>query len=669
VHESVEFRVVIVAVAVLALGSLARAVSRRTGVPFSGAMLVSGVIAGFATARIFGDDAPEALAHVIHSDLILFVFLPALVFESAFALDAHAFWKERSALGTLAVPALLVNAGLVAGGMVLVTGSNWAWTWPVALVFGALISATDPVAVVALLRDVGAPKRLGLLIEGESLLNDGTSIVIFGVVLAMLATGADLDGAAALFDFLRVVLGGVLVGVTLAGLATLWLTRTFNDPLVEIPLTLVLAYAAMVIAEGLLHVSGVIAVVTCGLWLGGRGRTALSPEVREPLAHFWHLLAHIANTLIFFLVGMLIASQLDAASWRDLVVVLAAFALVVVTRIVVTFGFRPLINVLGGHVSVRESLVMSWSGLRGAVSLALALMVCQHDSIAPGVQRDILLAAGGVVLLTILINGGTAGALLRRLGFQSKSVSDALAGVRAEHAALARVAERIDVIARARDMKPLDWREVRSRLQSRLAKLGGEMEKLEQRLSESGPAERAAAVWVMALRMEREAYWDAFADGTLGARAVRLLNLQVDRHLDRIAQGDLTPPSSHLVAAQRDVFDRLRAFLGAATGLRASRLALLYDVSRGDVRAAERVLTGFAALDADDERDTDEVVARYRARLMAATQSAEEMRVTHPELVRSVERRLAQRVALNLEREEYGALTQRGLVEDRKSVV
>jgi NhaP-type Na+/H+ or K+/H+ antiporter/CRP-like cAMP-binding protein len=668
VHDSIEFRAIAIACLVLAFGVGARLFARKLRLPYTVAMLLAGAAAAFGLDRFGSAGAPDQLAHWLTPDLIIFVFLPALVYESATALDAHAFWKERSALGLLAAPALLVSAGLVAASMVALTAGTWEWSWPVALVFGALISATDPVAVVALLREVGAPKRLGVLIEGESLLNDGTSIVVFTVLVGLLAEG-QLSVAHGVVDFLRVVAGGALVGFGVAFFATLVLTRTFNDALVEIPVTLVVAYAAMILAEGVLHVSGVIAVVVAGLWMGGRGRTAVSPEVRGPLHHFWELLAHIANTLIFFLVGMLIWRQLEHAAVFDLVLILAAFIAVILVRFTVTFSFLPVMRALGGRVSVNESLVMSWSGLRGAVSLALALIVCQQPGIAPGVQRDILLATAGVVLLTIMINGNTAGLLLKKLGFSKRPLSETLGVLRASSSVIDRVLSRIEVLSRARDLRPLDWTEVRAELAVRQQELDVLAQKAEDELRGGGDQQQHVGAWVHALRLERESYWKAFSDGTLGARAVRLLDLEVDRHLDRLALGDLEPPRSRTDAAHAGLADRAFAWIFSRTvRARASRLALIYDLERGEVQASERVLAGLAAL-GGEQGVHDDVERHYRLLLDVSTQRLEEMRANHPELVRAVEARLARRLALNLEREELRKLVSRGVLDETQGHV
>ena len=183
--------------------------------------------------------------------MILFVFLPALVFESAYAVDQHALYKERGAVLTLAGPALLLSTALIGGAMYLLTWGAWQWPITAALVFGALISATDPVAVVAILREVNAPKRLGVLIEGESLFNDGTAIVVFMVLIDLLGNPRSVFSlGGTLMDFVFVVVGGVLVGLFLGVTISWWMARTFNDPLVEIAHTVVVAYLAMLVAEG-----------------------------------------------------------------------------------------------------------------------------------------------------------------------------------------------------------------------------------------------------------------------------------------------------------------------------------------------------------------------------------------------------------------------------------
>jgi NhaP-type Na+/H+ or K+/H+ antiporter len=215
-----ELTVVVIAGLALVAGAATRLFSRRIRVPYTIAMLLLGIGVGLVLRQFEGAENAilEMLARgaAISPHLIIFVFLPALVFESAFALEVYAFRKNLGAVGVLAVPALLCSTVLTAALMVWLTsagGFDWHWGWIAALSFGALASATDPVAVVAILRELGAPKRLGVVIEGESLVNDGTAIVVFSVLLTMLTgvAAVGLAPAAVTLEFTRVVLGGIAV--------------------------------------------------------------------------------------------------------------------------------------------------------------------------------------------------------------------------------------------------------------------------------------------------------------------------------------------------------------------------------------------------------------------------------------------------------------------------
>ena len=213
-HAGPELSIVLAVSLVLVVGAIARALARVSRVPHTLLMLLAGLLAG-ALLHALGPEAhgPFAaslrLASEVSHDLILFVFLPALVFESAFAMDTHQFLRHLTTITVMAVPVLLVNIVLVALLMRGLAGETWGWSLGLCLVFGAVVSATDPVAVVALFRELGVPKRLGLLVEGESLLNDGTAIVAFSVLSAMVLESGGTPGAGAVTEeFLRVVVGG-----------------------------------------------------------------------------------------------------------------------------------------------------------------------------------------------------------------------------------------------------------------------------------------------------------------------------------------------------------------------------------------------------------------------------------------------------------------------------
>ncbi|HJL24609.1 MAG TPA: cation:proton antiporter, partial [Polyangiaceae bacterium LLY-WYZ-15_(1-7)] len=498
-HHGPELRVVVVLCIALAVGALTRALGKRLRVPYTVAMLLAGVAAGGLLAR-FGDELHTLAAlregHAVTADLILFVFLPALVFESAFALDVHAFRKNLGFVALLAVPALVVATGLTAAWMVGLTSpalgvGGWAWGWAPALVFGALISATDPVAVVAILREVGAPKRLGLLIEGESLLNDGTAIVVFGLLIGLLKGAEEVSLGHAVLELGRVAGGGVVLGLVLGGLTMAWLGRTFDDPLVEITLTILLAYAAMILAEAVLHVSGVLAIVTAGVTLAGPGRTRISPRVAHFLHQFWEMLAYVANTVIFFLVGVVIVANLPLASLSSVLVGVGAYAGAMLVRLVVTFAVRPLGNrLVDTPVTTRAAAVMTWGGLRGAVSLALALLLSQQAGIDATLRAQILTVTAGVVLGTILLNGSTTGALLRKLGFTAIGPAEALAEARASEQVLAEVQQRVADADDDPALRTVPWLPVREALGARREALAAELDAARERFEAAAGEER-----------------------------------------------------------------------------------------------------------------------------------------------------------------------------------
>ena len=306
----------------LVIGAGTRHWLRKSPLPYTVSLLVIGLILG-AMNRLgwFGkfslgsinlnlDFLGDSLnwAGNIDPHLILFVFLPTLIYEAAYAIDIHTFKKTSANAFLLAVPGILIALFLTGAFVMLIKFFGWGfstWGWTMALLFGAVVSATDPVAVVSLLKELGASKKLGTLIEGESLLNDGTAIVLFMVFLAAL-TGEGA-GDSAVFKFFKVALGGIGIGLFFGWVAIAWVKKVFNDAMIEITVIIAAAYLTFYVAEHFFHVSGVLGVVTMGLLMASVGKTRISPEVEHFLHEFWELAAFIANTLIFLIVGVVIA--------------------------------------------------------------------------------------------------------------------------------------------------------------------------------------------------------------------------------------------------------------------------------------------------------------------------------------------------------------------------
>ena len=390
--------------ALLAGAVLLGVLAERVRLPLTAVLAVVGVGAGaFVGNPLQGENFEE---------VVVFLFLPALVFEAALGLSTRAFFRNLVPILALAVPALLVSAGLVGAALHLSLGVPLA----AAGLFGVLISATDPVAVVAVFRELGVPRRLLTLVEGESLLNDGVAIVLFNILLAA-ALGGRVSVGGGLIDFLLVFLGGALVGAFIgfaAALALPWLEK-----LPAVALSVAVAYGAFVLTDEVFGFSGVMATLAAGLVLSGSAPVRASREVREGWLEFWEALGYVANALLFLLIGLAIE---PALLWRYGGAILLAVVAVLAAR---ALAVAPLVWLLErvAHIppfGLRNQAVLVWGGLRGGVALALALALPEELP-----QRDLFVAmTGGVVLATLLLNATTISALVHRLGLDKPSRTD-----------------------------------------------------------------------------------------------------------------------------------------------------------------------------------------------------------------------------------------------------
>jgi CPA1 family monovalent cation:H+ antiporter len=396
--------VILLLAGLLLLALVIQPLARHLHLPFTATL----VIAGFVTSEILvGAGIDTGVRAGNFHDLVFFVFLPVLIFESAFTIDARLLLKNLVPILFLAIPLMLlstlITAVLVYAGIAHPTG----FPWIAAFLTGALLSATDPVAVVALFRQMGAPERLTVLLEGESLLNDATAIVVFGVIIA-LATGSAgaMSYPEAAIQFCEVFFGGALVGA-ITGLAFLGITRLLGDDITRALATVIAAYLAFVLAESWLHVSGVMAVLLTGLILGrspGRNGSKENSFVKT----LWAFNAYVANALVFLLMGVTITLDMFSERWLAMLIGIAG---VIVARAIGIFTFVPLLTSVTPVEPVPRpyQVVMFWGGLRGAVTLALALSLPTSLDYWWTIQS----IAFGVVLFTLFAQATTTGALLR----------------------------------------------------------------------------------------------------------------------------------------------------------------------------------------------------------------------------------------------------------------
>ncbi|MDQ6748615.1 MAG: Na+/H+ antiporter, partial [Candidatus Dormibacteraeota bacterium] len=413
----------LVVVAVVAL------LTQRIRIPYTIALVVAGLVLAVI---------PGTPTITLTPDLIVAVFLPVLVFEAAYNLHFPHLRENLRPITILAIPGVLLTAALTGAVVHWVGGFDWG----VALLFGAIVAATDPVSVVALFKELGAPPRLRTILEGESLFNDGTAIVLFNLILGIILAGV-FDPVASLTAFVIVVGGGLGVGLILGYIFSV-LLRQVNEYLIETVLTLVLAYGTYFVAERL-HVSGIIAIVAAGVLVGNFGqRVAFSPTSKIAVGLSWELFGFLANSLIFLFVGLQI-KPVDFAGAGEIVAL--AIGAVLVARGLVVLGVGALLRALRRDppLSWPWQTVLFWGGLRGAVSLALALSIplaLDPAGHAFPHRATIILMTFGVILFSLLVQGLTMKPLLRRLGLGRPTTDlaeyeDTQAQLRAVNAAVA----------------------------------------------------------------------------------------------------------------------------------------------------------------------------------------------------------------------------------------
>lgn len=492
--------------------------ARRLRVPYTVALVVAGLVLG--SLHLF---EPPHLTR----ELMFSLILPGLLFEAAFHIEFRDFSRESVPILLLAVPGVALAIALTAGILVGVAGAvapDHPIGWRHALVFGALIAATDPIAVVALFRSVGAPRRLALLLESESLLNDGTAIVFFTLALG-LVQGGDWSARAVAVDFVTVVGAGIVVG-GVVGIAVSQVIRSVDDAMIEITLTTLAAYGSFVLAEQL-HYSGVIATVTAGMLCGNYGaRTGMSPSTRISAETFWEYVAFALNSIVFLLIGFEVKLDALLAAWPA---ILLAYVVVTVGRAGVIFAGTGLLHLLRQPLPLRWSAVLTWGGLRGALSMVLALSL---DRSMPG--RDaIVIMTFGVVVLSILVQGLTMSPLLRWLGLVERRELRGpyeMASGRLQHTVAA--LQEIEQMERSFQAPHSLLASLRAEYQQRIEQLVGEVEALRAK-GEDVSADEAERLRRRLLLVEKDRLLELHRTGALGRGPYERLLADLDARLLR----------------------------------------------------------------------------------------------------------------------------------------
>jgi monovalent cation/hydrogen antiporter len=494
----------LVAVAVLAGAAL------RHDVPYPIVLVLGGLALGFV---------PWLPAPELEPDVVFFVFLPPLLYAAAFQASAYELRDNALPIGLLAVGLVLVTVVAVAAVAHWLVGLPWA----VAFILGAVVGPTDPVAAAAVLSRLGAPARIRTILEGESLVNDGTGLTAYALAIA--AVGATVTAGDVVLDFFVKAAGGIVIGLAVGWLFGR-LRAMASEPSIDLVLSILTPFVAYVPAEKV-HVSGVLAVVTAGVVIGSRSQELAEAATRLRTLAFWQSADFLLNSLLFLLIGLQLTNLVDEIDEKELPVIageaLVLTVVVIGVRLAWMFTVPALAHlrlVTREPTGARERLVLGWSAMRGGVSLAAALAIPAH---VPDRELAILLAYG-VVIVTLVVPGLTLAPLIRALGLgqsEERRRQEVEARMRLTHAAL----ERFDQLGEHGDLPPEDLERLRDRYQARL-------DRLRDRLEEAGghPDHRteAAEAQIEALEAERGLIAEMRRERAFPADLLRELEAEID---------------------------------------------------------------------------------------------------------------------------------------------
>ncbi|MCB1883856.1 MAG: cation:proton antiporter [Geminicoccaceae bacterium] len=442
----------------LGLIALLPPLAERLRLPYTVLLAGLGIVLGFligaapALRPYVPDDVfldyVAALGEVrITSGVFLWVLLPGLIFQASLELDSRALWDDIGPILLMAVVAVLATT-LIAG---LPVGLLSGLGVPAGLLVAAIVATTDPVAVIAIFREVGAPRRLVGLVEGESLLNDAAAIALTASLLAIVVSGSVPEPSELALDFLHDFAGGALLGAVLGRLAAFLIARLDEGGPAEVTLSVALAYLAYALGEAHFGVSGVVAVVAAGLVFGAYARATLPTAAWQSVAAVWLQLSFWSSSLIFVLASMLVPKTLAAATPFDLALLGLLLLGALAARAFVLFALLPLLRLVGlsSRIQPGYRVVMLWGGLRGAVTLALALAVTENRAVPEELQRHVAVLATGFVLFTLIVQGLSLRSLIRRLGLDQLDPAERFQRERALRLTHDEIFERLNGTSRA----------------------------------------------------------------------------------------------------------------------------------------------------------------------------------------------------------------------------
>ncbi len=530
---------IIASVVLLFVATLSSVVFKRIKIPYTIGLVFVGIVFYNVCGAI---PAFQQFRHIrLNYDLIMFALLPSLIFSAAINIDSKLLFKNLNPTFLLAGPGLVVSTLITSLIMYYLTPLDLAGS----LLFGALISATDPVAVISLFEIVGAPKRLRMLVDGESLFNDATAIVMFTLMQKVVLAGTafsifTLGGAA--YDFMFIFFGGLFVGALCGYIMAQILLFIKDDTMVATALSAIVAYTAFIFAERVLKVSGVMACLGAGMVISHYSSSRFTAKTKNYLKQFWKFVSFIANSYIFILLGFTEKFYLFSTQIRDFSIlkcIIWGIIAIQLSRAIIVFGICPLIGLRDKNKKIdwKYQVLMFWGGLRGAVPLALVF------SLPENLPHRLLIIqiTLGVVIFTLLVQGGTISKLLSVFKLDRASLFKRFSKNHALLLTYKHGMKKLKELASTWDFPPETVEQLKNKYKKKIEDQSIKLNDIVENKDEEKHALRRS-IWTQALRVECNSLRELFESGFIHENIFRGLDFCMDQQLETIINSNELPP-------------------------------------------------------------------------------------------------------------------------------
>ena len=641
---------------------------RKIRIPYTIGLFLVGVAIIAISKNISGIE--NLFNFVLSSEMILFLFLPPIVFEAAFHINKRLMSETFAPIIILAIPGVIFSA--------LIIGCIVGYATPVplmyAMLFGALISATDPVSVIALFKNIGAPARLTTILEGESVFNDASALVTFSLVLGIISAGTfDIytiiyGTESILWSFFGGILTGIFTGFLIGGLIAL----SGKNAIISSVITMLVAYASYLLADSLFRVSGIIAVLTAGLIVGWFSSIWLKKEERKGLSDFQDFSSYLANSLIFLLIGITTANILAVyrADTELLLLIPVALVAIFVSRAAVVYILSGIMNLFKGkdYIPLNYQHALFWGGLRGAVAIALALSISEEMPF----RDEIVMMTVGVVLFTVIVNGTTTKPLATRLGLDRPSniaLYEYYSGIIHAKKSALRILDKLEA---RKKVEPVIAERIRIEYSREIADAGEGIEEIYRGILPDTEVLKRF-LWIRLIMVERSFYEEIYEGGYISEIVLDEMRHFINLKLDDVTAGIVPPrdilrqdsPEYRISMKTAAVLSRIFKNSRFAKNLRKFALTTEYQKyialssAAGEVNGSLDIIT--SELDFPDE-----ILNEARNKLQKITERSgkriTDMAAKYPELSKDIGDYYIRLSIMVKEEADYSGMKEKGLI-------